>query len=453
VTRWLPRSIAGRLLALSAVATLLALGVAALMIGGVLQRFVTEGVDRRLDGQIALMASVVQPDGQIDEERLKVASDTLAAERGWAWRIAAPGRSLGSAEFPRLDQGPPAPPAPPPPPGALTERPAPRDARPREGRDARDGRVHARERVLMTSGGTVTLTASAPARVIEQPIRDAIIPLLLVLAILSIVLALAGLLQVRFGLRPLRTLRDAVADVRAGHRADVPAEQPQELAPLAVELNALLRENESALTTARASAANLAHALKTPVATLALELRDDPVAAQQVARIDAVIRHHLSRSRDRVAGSRQSAAVAPALTDIAAMLGRLADGRVAIEITAADDLVAALDPTDFDELAGNLIDNAVRHAARRVHVAAVRSGANIMLTVEDDGPGIPFEARARAMQPGVRLDERGTGHGFGLAIVRELAELYGGSLSLAESTLGGLRAELSLAARALPPAD
>jgi signal transduction histidine kinase len=439
VIRWLPKSIAGRMLALSAAATLIALGFAALVITGVMERVVTQGIDRRLDAQIALLASSVRADGTVDRQRLGMLGDALYAGRRWSWQIVARGQAIGPNDFPQLD-------------------PDRRDRRhdyrrpgpePREGRDADDAPAHARQVTLQTRGGPVQLAASAPRQVIERPIRAAMVPLLVLLATLSVVLAAAAAIQVRLGLRPLRSLRAAVAEVRAGRAAAVPEAQPHELAPLAGELNALLRENDAALATARASAANLAHALKTPVATLALELRADPEASHQVARIDAVIRHHLSRTRDRVAGTRRSTVLGPALADLAAMLTRLAaDRAISVDVHVADGLAAAMDPADFDEVAGNLIDNAVRHAAHRVIVGAERHGAMLSLVVEDDGSGIPAEARARAMQAGVRLDEQGEGHGFGLAIARELAVLYGGSFALGDAALGGLRAELTLPARA-----
>ena len=114
------------------------------------------------------------------------------------------------------------------------------------------------------------------------------------------------------------------------------------------------------------------------------------------------------------------------------------------------DPVAAMDAQDFDELLGNLLDNAARHARAQVRVE-VRpqpgDARRIDLIVADDGPGIPAADRARVTEPGVRLDERGEGHGFGLAIVRELAELHGGRLTLAERDGGGLEARVSLPAR------
>lgn len=306
--------------------------------------------------------------------------------------------------------------------------------------------MHARRLTIAVDGGTAVLTAAAPRSVIARPVLGALTPLAFTLALLGAVLAVAAIVQIRLGLRPVRALRDGVASVRLGAASTVSEIQPDELRPLAEELNALIRDNDAALAQARASAANLGHALKTPVATLSLALRGDP-RADQVERIDATIRHHLSRARGGAARARTATLLAPAIRDLAATIARLAgDGRVAIDVAVPDAIGVVIDPADLDELAGNLIDNAVRHAASRVVVTAA-AGRRVTLTVTDDGPGIPAVDRQRATQPGVRLDERGDGHGFGLAIVRELAELHGGSLALDDASGGGLVATVTL-----PPA-
>jgi signal transduction histidine kinase len=249
---------------------------------------------------------------------------------------------------------------------------------------------------------------------------------------------------VRIGLRPLRALRDGVAAMRRG-AAGVSEAQPDELRPLAIELNALARDNAAALATARASAANLAHALKTPVATLALTVRDDPAQAAQLARIDATIRHHLARARNIAGGHASSTALAPAIADLVSTIRRLRMERgVVIDAAIDPELHVAVDAADLDELAGNLIDNAARHAGTRVRVSAGVDQGMIRLSVVDDGPGIALADRQRATDAGVRLDEREDGHGFGLAIARELAALYGGVLVLDDAAGGGLCASVTL---------
>src|SRR5690606_11597566 len=109
---------------------------------------------------------------------------------------------------------------------------------------------------------------------------------------------------------------------------------------------------------------------------------------------------------------------------------------------------------DLEEVAGNLLDNACKWAKSRVRVTVIPDAATrkarpfFCLRVEDDGPGLPEEARAAVLKRGTRLDESKPGSGLGLSIVTEIAELYGGELRLGTSKAGGLRAELLLPASA-----
>lgn len=433
--RLAPRSIHGRMLVLSATATLVALLLAGVIVAGILGRVVTQGIDRRLDAQLALIATAVGKDGRLDRARLRQVQGALDAGPGWRWRVEAPALALESEDFPQIEAGPPE---------HLTGAGARGLVRPIEGLSRDGDAVHGRVLRLETPGGAVTIFATAPRDIIERPLRDALLPLLGMLAAIGALLGLAALSQVRLGLRPVRRLRAEVAAVRDGSIEKVDEAQPEELRPLAEELNALVRDNAAALASARASAANLAHALKTPVATLALELRDDPRAAQ-VERIDTTIRHHLSRARLGSSSIRAVTRVAPALEALVHTISQLHAGRnITVEVDGARDWAVAIGPSDFDELLGNLIDNAARHARAGVTIEVQPDGRMLRFEVSDDGPGIPVAERDRAIAPGVRLDERGDGHGFGLAIARELAALHGGALKLEEAAQGGLAATVTL---------
>ena len=95
---------------------------------------------------------------------------------------------------------------------------------------------------------------------------------------------------------------------------------------------------------------------------------------------------------------------------------------------------------------GNLLDNACKWARSTVRVSASTAGAGVVIVVDDDGPGLDPSMWERVLQRGVRADEAAPGSGLGLAIVRDLAELYGGSIALARSPLGGLQARLQMPA-------
>jgi signal transduction histidine kinase len=446
----LPRSLYGRLLLLSGVATLVALAVAAFAIGAVLERFVVSGLDDRLDAQIALLATAVRPDGSIDPARATLAAPYDDPRSGWGWKIVAPYGTLTS-------------PAPPEAEGA-DFLPEPRDHPSKHDRHLRpgprpfdlhgiDGRIrHARRLIVQTGAGPATIVAAAPRSIVARPIRAAMAPLLGSLAVLGVALALATLVQLRLGLRPLARLRRSVAAIRSGQAQRLPGDQPSELTPLADELNALLDQNAAQLASARGHVANLAHGLKTPLATLAVALREpgrdpDGSLAAEVARIDGAIRHHLGRARAEVPGgaSRRHTALAPAVEALAAALARIhAERGIAFTADIPDGLTLALDPQDLDELLGNLLDNAWRWADSAIRLTATLDGPLARITIADDGPGIPAAERAAAVEPGRRLDESGEGHGFGLSIARELAELHGGTLALGDAEGGGLSAVVTL---------
>ncbi|WP_066721205.1 sensor histidine kinase [Sphingomonas pituitosa] len=432
------RSLRTRMILLSALATLAALGLAGWTMAGVLGRVVTGGIDQRLDAQLAVLASAVRDDGGVDRARLAARQGSLAAGPGWRWRIEGPRGTLGSTDFPALR---------PPGPGRGGAAPTLLPPAPLEGEDAH-GRVHARRLVVDSAAGPVTLTASAPGRVIGRPVRDALVPLATVILLLALIFALAAWVQLRFALRPLAILVAQIGAIRRGEREAVEEDQPSELQPLASALNALAAAHAATLTAARQSAANLAHALKTPVATLALTLAPDSPEAAQLRRIEGVIRHTLARARAAAVNRRASTELAPIAADVAGVIGTLRPG-IAMCIEVPQGYRIAIDPHDLAEILGNLLDNAARHARHRILLAAGEdTPGTIRLTVEDDGPGIPPERREQVLQPGVRLDEGPAGDGFGLAIVRDLVALYGGRMALEDSMLGGLRVALSCPASA-----
>lgn len=456
--RVMPRSLFGRLLATAALALVVTLAFATFAIGHVLERFVMHGLDERLDAQIMVVARAVRPDGGLDRSLAVDVPPFDVPGSGWAWEIHAPGGRLQSGSGlpiePRAtmsagpDHGP-------------WRRWRHHDAdRPRafEWHDARGRPLHGRLLSIATAQGEATVLATGPRSVVDRPIRAALAPLLLSLLLLGGGLSVAIVVQLRIGLRPLGTLRAMLADVRAGRRTHVDAREPRELVPLVEELNRLIDANHLALKQARGHLANLAHGLKTPLAALRLDLVDggaDPEGrlTRQVDRIDAHIRHHLGRARAASpgAGGRTATAVAPHVVDLVAALGRIHAGRaIGAEIAVADDLLVACDPQDLDEMLGNLLDNGWRWARAQVAISAAREGRMVAIRIVDDGPGIADALIASALEPGRRLDESGEGHGFGLAIARELAELYGGSLTLANGRHGGLVATLSLP---VPPLD
>jgi len=99
---------------------------------------------------------------------------------------------------------------------------------------------------------------------------------------------------------------------------------------------------------------------------------------------------------------------------------------------------------DLEEMLGNLLDNACKWAKSSVKIQSIQEDGAVVMTVDDDGPGLAVSMRDVVLQRGVRADEAAPGSGLGLAIVRDLAELYEGAFSLEDSPMGGLRARLRL---------
>ncbi|WP_348271615.1 HAMP domain-containing sensor histidine kinase [Methylobacterium sp. Leaf125] len=460
-------SLQRRLLLAALALVTVALLVAGLAIGLVLHRFVRAQLDSRLDSQLVALASSLER-GPGDRLRLDRALDGPPFDRphsGWYWQVRQGGSTLRSESLegeslearslrlpdppamggPTQDGAEPAP---------LPRNRDPDRPQPGDGTGPWGEALILRIQVLPARGGTppVVLVASAPAQALNGPLREAGLTLAAILGILGLCLVAGTVLQVRLGLRPLERLRRDIAEVRAGRRPRIPGQQPAEIRPLVSEVNALLDQNATNLERARTHVANLAHGLKTPLATLSLALSDrtrdpDGRLAELVGAMDRQVRHHLRRARAAALGgaTRTRTELAGPLADLRTTFGRLyAEKHLAIALDLPAGLAVACDPQDIDEMLGNLIDNACQWSHGRVRVSAAATEAGIAVTVADDGPGLDAEAAERAVRPGGRLDESVPGHGFGLSITRELAELYGGGLRLTRSDLGGLSAQLLL---------
>jgi signal transduction histidine kinase len=233
-----------------------------------------------------------------------------------------------------------------------------------------------------------------------------------------------------------------------------------EVQPVVSELNALLDVQEARVRRALAKAGDLAHGLKTPLAILGQEGErlhkgghEDTalVLRQQVDRMRRHVDYHLAQARAAASGATLgvSTSVQSAVEGLVRTLTRLyAEKQVAIDHDIPADAHVKVQSEDLDEMLGNLLDNACKWASR-VRIAATMEDSAIAILVDDDGPGIAPDMRRQVLQRGVRADEAAPGSGLGLAIVRDLAELHGGSIALADSPIGGTRARLVLPSAAV----
>jgi signal transduction histidine kinase len=160
------------------------------------------------------------------------------------------------------------------------------------------------------------------------------------------------------------------------------------------------------------------------------------------------IDYHLARSRATASSGAAPGlrcSVLPSVEGLVRTMRRLyADRELTIDVDVSPRHEIRGRREDLDEMLGNLIDNACKWARSRVAVSSSIEDADLVIAVDDDGPGLDPSLRAQVLQRGVRVDQRVQGSGLGLAIVSELAELYGGSVALETSPLGGTRARLQL---------
>ena len=278
------------------------------------------------------------------------------------------------------------------------------------------------------------------------------------LTIAAVVALIAGLTQVRRGLTSFDELRARLVGVREGRVRRLEGTYPSEVQPLVNDLNGLLSDREQRVTRALTKAGDLAHGLKTPLAVLNQEAERAKAAGhgqlatairQQVERMRRQVDYHLAQARASASGGNPGARC-HLLTSADGLVRTMqtlhADRGLSIDVDVSHEHFARTEREDFEEMLGNVVDNACKWARSRVVVSSATNNGRVVMMIEDDGPGLAPSLRAAVLQRGVRADEAAPGSGLGLAIVRDLVELYGGSIELAESASGGVRARLELPA-------
>jgi len=277
------------------------------------------------------------------------------------------------------------------------------------------------------------------------------------LAATGVLLAVQGLI-LRWSLKPLRRVATEVTEIESGQRLELSSDYPDELQPLTANLNALVRQGRTLLERYRNALGDLAHSLKTPLAVLrsALENGAPPeelrqALIEQVERMNRTVDYQLQRAA--ASGPIALSAplpVAPLTRRILDSLAKVyADRILALHSEIDADVVFYGDEGDLMEILGNLADNACKWAHRRVVVRAWPAEddgrAELIVEVEDDGPGIPAEQAPLLLNRGQRADPMVAGHGIGLAVVRNLVEeVYYGRLEISYGALGGTRVRASL---------
>lgn len=266
-------------------------------------------------------------------------------------------------------------------------------------------------------------------------------------------------------MKPLRKIETEIGEIESGDRASLSDRFPTELTGVARNMNLLIDSERARSDRYRFTLDNLAHSLKTPLAGMRALLSDkhgdrfDDRFNEQIDRMDEIVRYQLRKPAASVADNLVLQSV-----NVDKEVSRLVDGLKKVyhdkapnfDVSIETDMQFRGDTGDFLELAGNLLDNACKWCEKNIRISVVPSAgagaiaSGMVLSVSDDGPGIPQDAADALLQRGMRLDESTPGHGIGLAIVKDIARSYGGHLSIKASKLGG--AEITVSIPPISPA-
>jgi signal transduction histidine kinase len=431
-----------------------------LVLSSLYQDTVERSFDRRLDVYLRTLVSDLATPAEPGEKFPQSLGEPMfeLPLSGWYWQVTQTdrtppevrtSRSLWDAKLPDLDDS------------DVSENPL--GIRQGYVQGPEEQKLRLLERLIdLGDDGRFTVKVAGDALEIDDEVRSFNRALILTFAILSAGLLLTTMFQVRFGLAPLARISQALAAIRSGTAERLEGEFPVEIGPLARETNALIESNREVVDRARTHVGNLAHALKTPLSVIVNEATargDDPLAVkvrEQAGVMSEQITRHLERARIAARATMIGTAteVPPVVTALARTMEKIyRDRDVAIDINAPSQARFRGERQDLEEMVGNLVDNACKWATSRVAIEVVPEPAvpptvvpRVRLIVDDDGPGLSPAERAQVAHRGERLDESKPGSGLGLSIVVELAQLYGGRLTLGTAPIGGLRAELVLPA-------
>jgi len=441
-----PNSLTLRLILAAGLWTAFAL----VLVGFALSFLFRQTVERSFDARLNVLLESLIVSAEYDRKQGVYLSGPLAEPRfeqpysGWYWQITPRkgtvmiSRSLWDREL-RQDLSVPAP-------------------QPHQyyavGPDDQEIRVIERDIIFPDAEASVRFAVAAVTTENKQQVTRFVRVIAITLGLMGLGLLGAVVVQVRYGLRPLRGLQRELERVRSGSADQLEGRYPDEIAPVVSELNQLIEHNAEVLARARTHVGNLAHALKTPLSVLMNESAADQSTLgvsikRQLDVMRRLVDHYLVRARTAAAGQviGTRTPVSVAVGSLKSTLEKIYASRdISIVVDGGERLSFRGERQDFDEMLGNLMDNACKWAKSVVHVTITRQDGQLVLHVEDDGPGIGDEQREAVFGRGQRLDEATPGSGLGLSIVRDISGLYGGGITLGRSELGGLQAVLTLPA-------
>ena len=451
-------SLAFRLFATAATWTLLVLPIAGAIIYSLYKQEVETSFDRRIRVLLTVILSDSIDHGEDDPGAPKDVGEPLfeITHSGWYWQIkpldqkrgkAIVSRSLADASIPV--------------PSEFNVDPDDREVRWANLDGPLEQKLRVAETVYVFGEGKnaqrYSVAVAGTWGEVETSLSTFSARLTLALALAGVGLVTVTLFQIRFGLFPLHKVEKGLAAIRSGEAARLDVALPQEIEPLQHELNALLKSNQDIVERARTHVGNLAHALKTPLAVITNEARDDasPLGRKVIEQSELMasqINLYLDRARmaARIGVIGRITEVRPVGESIMRALERIhRDKLLAFALDCPPGARFQGERQDLEEMLGNLLDNASKWARGRVAMSvtpmpSLADGNWLEIRVDDDGPGLTPEQMCDPVIRGRRLDETKPGSGLGHSIVADLAHSYGGKFELTRSDLGGLSARLTL---------
>jgi len=443
-------TLTGRLLKSAALWSIAALAVGGLVLSLVFRSYVLSDVDNRLSLLIDSMVGVseISPEGVIRFSRPLSDQRFMTPESGQYWQINEAGqepfRSRSLWDFELTPD--------------VSHRSFSLKYYETDGPDGQTLRIAERDIILPQSDRLFHFQVGTDMAEVTAAIAEFNWLLVSALGLIMVTVTTALVLQVSYGLRPLRKLGRSLIEIRTGKENRIKGDWPQDLQPLAQEINALIEQNEKLVDRARTHVGNLAHALKTPLAVIQNEVEglSDKSAKRiysQSKLIHEHVDHHLKRARIAGGGTGAGLPIKDRLQKIIkAVAVTTHEKDVDYQLDCPETIKFDGEKEDFDEILGNLIDNAGKWTEAKVKITAAMVTENLRrpfmeIRVEDDGPGVGSEDIDTLFERGRRLDERVPGTGLGLAIVRDIVEMYGGQAMLESVNPHGLRAVLRLPAK------
>jgi len=452
------KSLAFRLITSSALWSLFVLGVAGVILSSHYRTSIEKSFDERLQIHMrALIAEVdIREDKSLRIEKGPGDSRFEVPYSGWYWQItnaqgglSASSKSLFDAKLDVKNNG--------------QGKKADVEFLYVSGPEGQNLRVISRPIILPETDTPFYFSVAGNAAEIENEVGSFVQILSIGLLTLALGMLLALFFQIKFGLRPLKRVQEALSDIRSGKEKELPGDTPSEISPLVTELNSLLKANRQVVERARTHVGNLAHSLKTPLSVLANEMsavKPDDKKEKMSAQVDKMknqISHHLDRAQmaARTKSFGLATDVFPVVDSIVRALNQINKARsLTVNIHKGKGVVFAGEKQDLEEIIGNILENAFKYAQSEITIGiepVVKTGqaseeGTFIITISDDGPGLDEKDMKDALSRGKRLDESTPGSGLGLSIVSELIEIYEGHLTFLKSETGGLCVQITLPA-------